>query len=154
MLASERAAAEKRGIMLLNSLSALGVLTTVLISAQLSVADLPKTDSSMIQTSGLDGTWQGAELWIFEESSKHLKVGLPDGLETAAYRFYHHGKRAARLEVTVSAGHRKGQKWRFIYNIDGNILRIGYIEQAEEWPHGFDDKGIKIITLKRVQTVK
>jgi uncharacterized protein (TIGR03067 family) len=103
----------------------------------------------MVERTGLDGTWLGGATWMFDDAKRSLKVGTAGDLEPATYKVTRHGKRPWRLEVTISAEPRKGQKWHLIYEIQGDILKIGYVDEGEGWPAGFDDKGITIHELKR-----
>jgi uncharacterized protein (TIGR03067 family) len=62
------------------------------------------------------------------------------------------GSKPARLDETNLGGTAKGETIRYIYERDGDSLRLGYFpRRGSARPNGFDAKGLLIINYKRVK---
>ena len=59
------------------------------------------------------------------------------------------GTKPARVDQLPSSGPGTGDTWRMIYRIDGDTILIAYTADLREYPKGFDDPNVYVLTMRR-----
>jgi uncharacterized protein (TIGR03067 family) len=142
------------------------LLFAVLFVVPLSGSDSPKEYDDRTETIGIEGTWRLTEV---EYGGQKRKTDLPKAMLTyrsGTYTANYTGgdtfrgsyriaptRKPSHLDQLPSNGSDQGQTIKFIYQIDGDTLRIARIMSAftTSRPQGFDDDHIFVVTYKRVK---
>lgn len=141
--------------------------TTLLLSALL-VLSLLGSDSSReydgaTEFVGIEGTWRETG---FEANGQKINNNfevvttyrsgtftiVSPGPSAGSYRI-DHSRNPPQLEWLPSSGAHKGKTIKWIYQIDGDTLKIACLvhEYEKRPPQGFDEKDLYVYTHKRVK---
>jgi uncharacterized protein (TIGR03067 family) len=139
------------------------MLAGVLLSVVALGSDSPKEYDNATTLGPLEGTWQlteiqcnGHKINLDFQMVVTYRGGtymLNDG-ETFRGRYrVDPNRNLAYLDRIPSCGYSRGQTFKFIYQIEGDTLRIAYTHAPEDTPRpqGFNDAGVFVDTYKRVK---
>jgi uncharacterized protein (TIGR03067 family) len=139
----------------------LSLLSTALLMLPLLGSDSPKEYDDKMESVGIEGTWR-----LIEIELSGVKATPTQVVQTYCRRTYtstingttsggdyridstchpHH------LDEIASTGPSKGETFKYIYQFDGDTLKIAYLPFGNPRPQGFNDKHIAVWTYKRVK---
>ena len=139
------------------------LLFAILLVVPLLGSDSPKEYDDVTVNGGIEGTWRetGFEANVRKielnfEVVKTYRSGtftiVSPGPSAGSYRI-DHSRNPPELDWIPTSGVHKGKTIKWIYQIDGDTLKIACLanEYEKRPPNGFDDKGLYVYTYKRVK---
>jgi uncharacterized protein (TIGR03067 family) len=136
-------------------------LSSVLLCVLALGSDSPKEYDDRTEMVGIEGTWRFTE---FEVNGEKWKLSGQNVMifHRKTYTYYVSGGVTIdgnyRIDTTCKPPHLDYILWlrtvgtgEYIYQIDGDTLKIGFRTDAKGRPQGFNDKDIRIETYKRVK---
>jgi uncharacterized protein (TIGR03067 family) len=129
-------------------------LVGVLIPVVALASDSPKEYDDKTEIIGIEGTWRmvGNEKNVLTCHSGTWTIDRGDGGSPwdGTYRIDINQK-PAHLDRFYANGPYTGSTFKYIYQIDGDVLRIGFGYMGSTRPQGFKDDGVRVATYKRVR---
>jgi uncharacterized protein (TIGR03067 family) len=135
----------------------------VLLSVVALASDSPKEYDGATEVVGIEGTWRetgfeanGQKIKLNFEVVKTYRSGtftiVSPSPSAGSYRI-DQSRNPPQLEWLPSSGAHKGKTIKWIYQIDGDTLKIACLanEYEKRPPQGFDDKDLYVYTYKRVK---
>jgi uncharacterized protein (TIGR03067 family) len=136
-----------------------GVLVVVLALG----SDVPKEYDGATEYVGIEGTWRfmSAEFFNAPGSSarEHIItyrggtfISTYDNGETYEGSYYLDARNPSHLDTVLANGPLKGKRRKFLYEVDGNTLRVAHKWLGDERVKGFDDtEYVWIFTYRRAK---
>jgi uncharacterized protein (TIGR03067 family) len=118
--------------------------------------DAPPPSDGETAFDPLEGSWSEVEitrdgkLVRFEPEFFHFQSGKVTQGENrkGIYRF-DQGQTPARLEMTFSSG--ACRTWRCLARLDGDSLKIAWLNNVGTWPPDFEGREVYISTFRRLK---
>ncbi len=129
------------------------LLVGVLLCVVALGSDSPKEYDDKTAVIGIDGTWQldGNQENLMICHSRVWTIDNGNGDPWGGTCRTDPTRKPAHLDWLFASGTYKGKTFKFIYQIDGDTLRMATMRNDWERPQTFSDRDIVVWTYKRVK---
>jgi uncharacterized protein (TIGR03067 family) len=115
-------------------------------------SDSPREYDDRTEMVGLEGTWrmEGNPTNVVTYRCGTWTITTPTLSWRGTYRI-DSSRRPRYMERFYANGIYQGKTFRYIYQLDGDVLKLATIPDNSPYPQTFNDPGLRTYTFKRVR---